>query len=142
MKYNSLIRLLLGLAVGAGLSGLAQAADIEVTVEGIAENKGDVLVALLTQAEFPNGRKYAGQFIKAAADKMHFVFKDVPVGKYAISAYHDLDGNGRLNANMLGLPNEPYGFSRQARGTFGAPDFAEAAFSIGQEHIRQTVVVK
>ncbi|MDZ7848305.1 MAG: DUF2141 domain-containing protein [Owenweeksia sp.] len=42
----------------------------------------------------------------------------LPTGNYTIKAYHDLNNNEELDRNTLGIPQEPYGFSNNARGTF------------------------
>jgi uncharacterized protein (DUF2141 family) len=57
------------------------------------------------------------------------VFKSVPKGVYAISAFHDQNNNGKLDTNFIGLPTEDYCASRDARNTFGPPSFADARFS-------------
>ncbi len=55
----------------------------------------------------------------------------MPPGSYAVAAFQDLDGDGRLGRTPLGLPTEPYGFSNGA-GRRGRPDFAAAAFRLGE----------
>ena len=53
----------------------------------------------------------------------------LPAGKpYAIAAYYDTNGNGRLDKNIFGAPTEPYGFSGNVRPRFSAPTFRQAAF--------------
>ena len=37
---------------------------------------------------------------------------------------------GQLSSNMMGLPIEPYGLSRDARGNFGSPAFSDAALDV------------
>lgn len=59
------------------------------------------------------------------------VFRSVPKGSYALSAFHDQNANGKLDTNFIGLPIEDYGASRNARGTFGPPSFDDAKFSYG-----------
>lgn len=56
------------------------------------------------------------------------VFNDVRPGTYGISAYHDENKNGKLDKNLVGMPTEDYGASRDARGTFSAPSFEDAKF--------------
>jgi hypothetical protein len=36
-------------------------------------------------------------------------------GMAAVAVFQDLDGNGVLTRNVVGLPTEPYGFSKNAR---------------------------
>ena len=56
------------------------------------------------------------------------IFNDVRPGTYGISAYHDENKNGKLDTNVVGMPIEDYGASRDARGTFSAPSFEDAKF--------------
>ncbi|WDQ18964.1 DUF2141 domain-containing protein [Rhodopirellula sp. P2] len=46
--------------------------------------------------------------------------------RFAIAAFHDTDNDGALSRNQFGIPAERYGFSNNARGKFGPPDFEEA----------------
>ena len=46
---------------------------------------------------------------------------DLPYGKYVVAGIHDLDDNGVLTGNFLGMPKEPFGFSNNKRGNFGPP---------------------
>lgn len=65
---------------------------------------------------------------KVEGGRATVVFEGLAPGTYALGAFHDVDGNGKLNTLPVGLPTEPYGFSRGARGSFGPPKFAAAAF--------------
>nr|WP_245253408.1 DUF2141 domain-containing protein [Methylobacterium sp. PvR107] len=106
----------------------ASSATVQVEVDGIEPGAGRVRVALcqggLSEAACARGDDGA-----AAAGRALFTFRDVAPGTYAVAAYQDSNGNGRLDRTGLGLPLEPYGFSgavsRRAR-----PDFAEAAFAL------------
>jgi uncharacterized protein (DUF2141 family) len=64
---------------------------------------------------------------------------DLPLGKYAVAAYVDNNKNGRQDKNFLGVPKEIYGFSNDARGMFGPPDFTEAAFDIGENAVTKSI---
>ena len=46
---------------------------------------------------------------------------------------HDEDGDGQFDTGFLGIPNEGYGFSSDARGTMGPPSFDSAAFDYDGE---------
>lgn len=52
----------------------------------------------------------------------------VSPGRHAVGVMHDEDGDGRFDTGFLGIPEEGYGFSRDARGTLSAPSFESAAF--------------
>ena len=112
----------------------AQAADLTVVVSNITSNAGNVMVGLFdSAAAFP---KTVTQGVLAAAagrdatGRVTLVLRDLTPGTYAVSAYHDLDANGQLNNNLMGLPTEPYGFSNNARGSFGPPSFQAASVAL------------
>lgn len=56
-----------------------------------------------------------------------------------MAAYVDNIKNGRQDKNFLGVPKEIYGLSNDVRGVFGPPDFAEAAFNIGENAVTKTI---
>ncbi len=58
---------------------------------------------------------------------------DLSFGNYAISIYHDVNNNGKLDTNFFGIPEEPYGFSNNVRPKFRAPKYDESEFSFKQE---------
>lgn len=52
----------------------------------------------------------------------------LPAGRYAIGLMHDEDDDGHFDQGIFGIPEEGYGFSRDASGGLGAPSFESAAF--------------
>lgn len=123
-----------GVCLALAGAGLAQAADLTVVVKGVAKAEGQVMVALFNDAAgFPRGKVLQGQMVAAKPGQVELVFKDLAPGAYAVSAYQDLNSNQRLDANLVGMPTEPYGFSRDARGKFGPPKFEDAVVRVGAE---------
>jgi len=51
-------------------------------------------------------------------------------GVYAITLFHDVDGDGKMNTKGFGIPAEPFGFSNDPTIYFGAPSFKECAFRV------------
>ena len=61
------------------------------------------------------------------------VFKEeikVPSGTYAIGLYIDANENEKMDTNFLGIPKEQFGFSNDAKGSFGPPSFESASFEL------------
>jgi uncharacterized protein (DUF2141 family) len=54
----------------------------------------------------------------------------VPHGEYAIAVFVDVNGNGKMDKNFLGIPKEQYGFSNNVMGKMAAPSFEMAKFSV------------
>jgi uncharacterized protein (DUF2141 family) len=63
-------------------------------------------------------------------NKAVFTLKDVPSGEFAISTFHDENGNEKLDTKMFGIPSERYGFSNDAVARYGPPELEEQLFTI------------
>ena len=110
----------------------AWAEDLTVEVHHITPNEGPVMVAVYDKSEnFPAPQKgLAGQAVEAHGESAEATFHNLTPGRYAVAAYQDLNRNGKLDKNFLGLPTEPYGFSKDARGSLGPPSFDAAAVDV------------
>lgn len=62
-----------------------------------------------------------------------FKSDDLKTGKYAVSVYHDLNENGKLDRNLVGIPKEPFAFSNTEKLKMGPPAFEDASFHLGSE---------
>jgi uncharacterized protein (DUF2141 family) len=47
-------------------------------------------------------------------------------------AFHDENGNAKLDESFPGVPTGPYGFSNDAQGLLGPPTFDAAAVTVGE----------
>lgn len=131
MKTASWMALSMAWLVGASPG---QAADLTVSIEGAVSRNGMVTVGLFDHnSDFPKTPRI-GQRVSLAdptpPGPALVVFKNLAPGRYAISTYHDENGNQQLDRGLFGIPKERYGFSREARGTGGPPEFRDAAFEV------------
>jgi uncharacterized protein (DUF2141 family) len=116
--------------------------DLRVEVRGILARAGSLNVALFDRAEDFNAMPMtprAGQRLPATGDTVVAVFAGLPAGDYAVSTFHDENDNGQLDKNLLGRPTERFGFSRDASGAMGPPDFEAAKVALGPDG--RTIVV-
>lgn len=107
---------------------LSHAAELTIEVSNISELKGQVMIALYTNGETWLGKAARGSGAAANAEKVLVKFADVPAGSYAAAVYQDVNGNGKMDSNVMGIPTEPFGFSNNATGRFGPPKFEAAKF--------------
>ncbi len=128
------------LPFGAALllaAATAPAATVEVRIAGVTA-KGKVSVAVCDKERFLKQCAYNAS-VPAQAGETLVSVKGVPPGTWAVVAYQDENSNGELDTNMLGIPKEPYGFSRDARSKFGPPGFDDAAIEVGEAPTTATV---
>ena len=61
---------------------------------------------------------------------------------YTAAIFHDVNNNGKLDKNLLGVPTEPYGFSNNARSKWGPPKYDTAKFQLNQDQLLLQIEVK
>lgn len=130
----------------AGLITLASpavAGDLTVTIGGLPSDAGAVRAALYAdEASFKAQSEPVAAIILKPHDKVaRFMVAGLPAGRYALATFQDVNGNGKLDTNLVGAPTEPWGFSNDAVGHFGPPDFAAASFAVPTDASTITVTV-
>ena len=122
------------------------AADLVIHVINKKDVNGIAFIAITPESEadkFPNGKAFFTKTIAMKSnEKTKFTVKDVPPGTYSATGFLDINGNKELDSNIVGAPTEPYGFSRDARGLFGPPSFADAAFVIKKDSTKNRQTIK
>ena len=107
---------------------------VRVTIDDFESDEGLALIALFLSADgFPNDqtRAFAGRRERIRNGEVDLTFMDVPPGSFAVSAFHDQNGNLELDTDWLGRPTEPWGVSRDAKGWLGPPEFEDAELVLG-----------
>ena len=103
-------------------------------VRGIKKSVGKIFVAVFRKKDdFPSasGRfKYSIVDAKVGNTTANI---ELPNDTYAVAVFHDANDNTVMDKNMFGVPTEIYGFGNNARGTFSAPSFEEAAIELKQD---------
>ena len=107
----------------------AHAAELKVEVLGVEKAEGQVMVALYDEGQFLK-KALKGLRLPAAVTGVSGSFSDLPEGNYAVIAFHDENGNGKLDFNAVGMPIERMGFSNDAVGVMGPPGFSAARFEV------------
>jgi uncharacterized protein (DUF2141 family) len=121
--------ILLGLL--ALLAAPASAGEVEIFVSGCEPGGGLIRVAAFaSEADFDASRREAGVEVPASASRVRAVIPDLTPGSYGFAVFQDVDGNEKVSTNFLGIPNEPHGFSNDARNRFGPPDFEKMRVTV------------
>lgn len=135
IDWRVLTGALTGIATGAVWAvlpayGQLGPTQLAVTISGLDEPQGQVCLNLFNSgAGFPGERDQAvaTQCLDPSPDLgLVAVFEDLAPGNYAVSVFHDANGDSKFNRNFVGMPTEGFGFSRNPDALTGAPDFGEA----------------
>ena len=138
-----------GAVLGAALMALAgiqqaNAGDLKVSLKGVRSAKGHVMIAIFDDpATFRKaGKEVAAIRLKARAGDLDFTLNAVPAGDYTVTLYHDENANQKLDTNMLGIPSEGYGFSNDARGSFGPPSYDAARITVNSGLLTAPITIR
>lgn len=110
-----------------------------ISFSNIKEAKGSLYVGIYaSESDFLKEEKACFKKIipVTATGNLDLEVPELAAGTYAVSCFHDVNGNGKMDTNFLGIPAEPYGFSNNARPTFRAPRWDEAKFEIKADSTR------
>lgn len=112
-------------------TGAAAAAELEVIVQAVEHDRGSIRVSLY---HGPEGFPHEEQALRvrerpAAAGTVTARFGGLGPGRYAVIAYHDENGDGKMNRFLGMVPSEGYGLSNNPQ-VMGPPEFEQAAFGL------------
>ena len=103
---------------------------------------GRVMVALFdSEAAYDANRAAASAAVEVGTAPVVAVFRDLPAGPYAVKAFHDVDGDGEMDANPFGVPTEPFAFSNNAVGAMGPASWERARFEVAGD-VAQTIRIR
>ena len=105
---------------------------LSISIKNIQSDEGNIALQVFSNAEQYKGaaQPIIALRLTAEALKGSFTIVDLPPGFYGARVMHDLNDNGELDANFVGLPKEPYGFSNNATPNFGPPKWDDIKFQL------------
>lgn len=119
--------------------------DLIFIVSGLRNNNGQIRIALSDSKEnyeTKGAEAFREIIITIEAQKAKGVFKDIPLGEYAIKLIHDENGNGKIDTNIFGMPKEDCAFSNNACGIFGPPNYEKAKFTFTKSMTMKITILK
>jgi uncharacterized protein (DUF2141 family) len=134
------LALCLPLFLGAGAAWAQAKATLTIHVENVLPG-GVVRMGLYTQALYPddNSKPVASADVPAIAGETVVTLRDLRPGVYAIQVYQDVNANGEMDTTWVGLPLEPFGFSRDATPFLSKPSFDAVKFTLNEGDNSQTI---
>jgi len=129
--------LLLLMAVSQQITA-QETATVNIIVENIANDQGDILLGMSTKEGFMKTKPDYSATSKIKDGKATISFKDVPYGSYAVSSFHDMNGNKKMDFEASGMPLEGYGVSNNPV-LMGPPTWEDAKFEVDKAENEVTI---
>ena len=99
-------------------------ASLVIQLNDIEFLRGEIRIALYHSEEAYTERGEAtGLIVPVDGESLEVSLEKLEPGKVLVLLFHDIDGNGKLDTNFLGIPTEPYASSTGKRGHFGPPSW-------------------
>lgn len=96
--------LLLASLAALAAAAPAQAATLNLEIDGVRAAGGRLHVSVQSRAEFMQQSGTAGSLVDAPTAGTHRFTYEVPAGEYAVSVWHDDNANGRFDSNEQHIP--------------------------------------
>lgn len=131
------------LIASAATSKAQEKGSLKVSVYGMDGKKGVLQAALFDAEDTFLKESFSTQKVRMNGKKTNIMFENLPEGWYAVAVYLDENGNGKLDKNAMGWPEEPYGFSNNAKGSLvGPPSFDKVRLEVSGEGREVQITLK
>ncbi len=145
MNALILIMLMTGFSFGKPNSTpTVETGKVILIMENLEPNKGEIRSAIYKKEGFLDKHGHIEDSVLPMGDftTKTVVFDNLPYGDYVLAAYQDLDTSHKLSSNMIGVPNEPYAFSKTPGSKWRKPNFEECSFKLDQSEVTVTLKLK
>lgn len=122
------------------LASSVRAGSLEITIENTEVAEGSLMIQVMAGEAGFKGEQAAFAAIQrqAAMGPVTIILKGVPDGEYGLQVMHDVNGNGELDTNFVGMPTEPWAFSNNATGNMGPPKWPDVKFEVSGD-VKQSI---
>ena len=111
-------------------------ASLDIEVRDIRSEKGTILISVFTaEDQFPRNALPEFKDIKLVKNNMKdgvLVYKlsNIVPGKYAVALLDDENNSGEMDYKRLGIPDEGFGFSNNAKPLLSEPPYKKCEFEV------------
>ena len=119
----------------------APAANLVIHIENVLPAGGVLRLGLYDETRYPddNSTPIASADIPAVPGETTVTLHGLAPGVYAIQAFQDVNANNKMDTSWVGLPLEPFGFSRDATPFLSKPSFGAVAFTLAAGENSQVI---
>ncbi|MCX2743488.1 DUF2141 domain-containing protein [Mangrovivirga sp. M17] len=137
-KQITILSLIVLLCSGFGIKKNDNQGELVLTVSNITNISGKLRISVYNQQNkfLSEEDLYKYHIEKVTSNKLRITFK-LPEDVYAIAVHHDLNENGEMDKNFIGIPKEPFCFSNNVWPKLKAPEFTECMIDLRRGETKQ-----
>ena len=112
-----------------------ETSNIKLVIRNIDPAQGNLQIAIFNSEDdfLKKGSEYRIAVVPVSGSQTSYTFKDLPLGDYAISLYHDVNKDDKCNRNWIGIPTEGYAFSNNYHPVLKAPSFDDTRIRLRKD---------
>lgn len=127
--------LLFGISPGNASLYSANSGQLIIEVDNIKRAEGIIWVGIYVDSNYMIKEKAIIEGVDVeTTGKIDIQIPALAFGTYAIALFHDINGNGELDQNLIGVPTEPFAFSQIPKSKWRMPKFREIQFDFAQDN--------
>ncbi|MEM1215597.1 MAG: DUF2141 domain-containing protein [Bacteroidota bacterium] len=137
-----MLRYLLVVLVALSVANVSETpvAQLELLVQNVRANHGKLWIGIYPSAAAFLDKQQAHLVevdVRQTATQ-RVVVEGLAYGEYAVALFHDLNDNDELDFNWMGIPAEPFAFSRPVTSKWRLPEFDEVKIELtsGYQRVR------
>jgi uncharacterized protein (DUF2141 family) len=108
----------------------AHAATLTVQLDGVRAATGPLYVSIQNREQFMHDRGVGGSVVTAPAAGSHRFSYELPAGEYAVSVWHDDNGNGAFDKDERFIPLDGWAMPN-SESLRGEPTFEQVRTVLG-----------
>jgi uncharacterized protein (DUF2141 family) len=85
--------------------------NVNLEITGIKINNGTIYVAVYSNEDDYNRENSFRKFVLEPENTTLNYYLELPGGEYVVTLFQDSNSNGKLDANIFGIPKEPVGIT-------------------------------
>ena len=116
-------------------------ATLTIHVQNLRSEGGILRLGVYDAARYPDDKSVpvVAADVPATGAETIITLHGIVPGTYAIETFQDVNANDMMDTTWLGIPLEPFGFSRDARPFLTKPDFGDVKFTLVAGENTQTL---
>ena len=118
-------------STAAGADTAKAQVPLKLVITNLKSPTAPVIVGVYNEkCKFPDPKSQLKVYtFKPDSISLTAIISDLPFGVYALAIYQDVNSNGKIDKNFIGVPTEPYAFSNNFKPTVKAPAFKNCRFN-------------
>ncbi len=103
---------------------------LTITIQNLESATAPVYISVYgVNNKFPNPKGQLKEYkFKAHGNEMTVKIHHLKFGTYALASYQDVNSDGKIGKNFIGIPTEGFAFSNNYKPTIKAPNFDDCSF--------------